>query len=310
MASLAEAQTAVHTGLDPRLPAMSNPPPGTAITASLPDGRAVAGSVYRSLNAADAVESLWEPRTVWEFSPLIGDTGSAGMAAALAAMRAWLAGDAAEEIADPDTAIEVMWPSRDVGVAPALLGHGFVPMTTLAVRTGRHDDPGAGRAEVDVRRATMTDLPELVAIELAELDYSLRVIGGTMRSNAEELLTTALRRAVFFGGRVLIAESGGVAVGAVDCGVASPAPGSSIEYRLREGRWGYVGTLSVVPAARGTGVGRVLMAAAHAMLAADADAGTYLFYDLANPLSSAFWPRQGYRPLWTKWVCKPAARMR
>lgn len=310
MASLAEAQTAVRTELDPRLPAVSSLPPGAAITASLPDGRAVAGSVYRSVNAADAVESLWEPRTVWEFSPLIGDAGSEGMSAALDAMRAWLEGDAAEEVEDPDTAVEVMWPSRDVAVAPALLNHGFVPMTTLAVRAARHDDSVAGSAEVTVRRATTTDLPELVAIELVELEYSLRVIGGRMRSNAEELLTTALRRAVFFDGRVLIAESGGVAVGAVDCGVASPAPGNSIEYRLREGRWGYVGTLSVVPAARGTGVGRALMAAAHRMLEPDADSGTYLFYDLANPLSSAFWPRQGYRPLWTKWVCKPATRMR
>ena len=34
--------------------------------------------------------------------------------------------------------------------------------------------------------------------------------------------------------------------------------------------------------------------------------GTFLFYHPANPLSPVFWHRQGYRPLWTMWIRRPA----
>lgn len=312
MSELVQAQADLFAGLDPILPEPSGRPAGDEIIASLPDGRTVCGTVYRSVHGEQDVQSLWEPRTVWEFHPLIGDTGRAGMDAVLAALRSWLdrevpAGDAS----DPDTEVRIIWPSRHVEVAPALLGHGFAPMTTLAIRrSGEHSPAAPPGSAVVVRRATAADLPELVSIGFEELRFALDVLGGTMRDNAEQLLATALKRSVSFGGKVLIAEAGGVAVGAADCGIASPVPGSSIEHRLRPGRWGYVGTMSVVPVARGTGVGRALTAAAHTMLDEAAEAGTYLYYDLANPLSSVFWPRQGYRPLWTRWSRRPTAAPR
>lgn len=313
MSELVQAQAELFAELDPALPEPSGPPAGDEITATLPHGRTVRGVVRRSVHGERDVQSLWEPRTVWEFHPLIGDTGPEGMAAVLAALRAWFDRAAApEDAGDPDTEVRVMWPSRHVEVAPALLRHGFVPMTTLAIRrSGERPPRAAPRASAVVtRRATASDLPELVSIGFEELRSALDVLGGTMRNNAEQLLATALNRSVTFGGRVLIAEVGGVAVGATTCGIASPIHGSSIEHRLRPGRWGYVGTLSVVPATRGTGVGSALTAAAHAMLDEAADAGTYLYYDLANPLSSVFWPRHDYRPLWTRWSRRPASAPR
>lgn len=309
MERLADAQTRLRAELDPALPALPAPaePP---VTARLPDGTAVHCDVYRAVYGADAVQSLWQPRLVWEATPLLGDAGEAGMDAVLDGLRRWLDTEIpAEESGDQDTAVELYWPSRDVDVAPALFRHGFVPLSTLAVRTGT-PAPVPARDGVSVRRATLSDLDELVALQAEELSYSLRVVGGTMRANATELITTSLRRSVYFSGRVLLAESGGLAVGVADCGIARTAPGTMIERRLPSGQWGYVGTLSVSPSARGTGVGGALVDAAHEMLDAEAERGTFLFYDLANPLSTVFWPRKGYRPLWTKWVCKPAARLR
>lgn len=312
MEHLADAQARRWAELDPALPvpgALADPP----ITARLPDGEGVQCGVYRAVYDANTVQSLWMPRVVWEATPLLGDMGVAGMAAALDGLRRWFDTEvAADEFGGADTAVELYWPSRDVDVAPALFQHGFVPMSVLAVRSHGASCAavsGAGSGVV-VRRATLSDLDELVALQHEELRYSLRVIGGTMRDNATELITTNMRRSVHFSGRVLLAESGGVAVGAADCGLARAADGTWIQRRLPAGQWGYIGTLSVSSDARGTGVGGALAEAAHQMLDVDAERGTFLFYDLANPLSTVFWPRKGYRPLWTKWVCKPAALLR
>lgn len=310
MRDLALAQASRFEALDPLLPPGAEPPAGEEITATLPDGRTVTGVVYRATYGAASVETLWETRVVWEFTPMLGDTGRAGMDAALGALCSWLARTAPEATAERDTAVRVLWPSRDVAVSPALRAHGFVPLTVLAVRTSKPYAAAHPIADVTVRRATTADLEELIELELTELRYSTEVTGAVPRDNAESLLAAPLRRALLFGGRVLIADQDGVAAGVASCGWSAPIPGSSIERLLPEGRWGYVGTLSVAPAFRGVGIGRALMAAAHKELLVDGVRGTYLYYDLANPLSSVFWPRQGYRPLWTKWTVRPMSGLR
>ncbi|GAA5116045.1 GNAT family N-acetyltransferase [Haloechinothrix salitolerans] len=311
MEHLADAQARRWAELDPALPVPA-PLADPTITARLPDGDAVECGVYHAVYDTNTVQSLWMPRVVWEATPLLGDTGAEGMAAALDGLRRWFDAEvAAEELSGTDTAVELYWPSRDVDVAPALFRHGFVPLSVLAVRAHRQSAGTSPASDsVAVRGATLSDLDELVALQHEELSYSLRVIGGTMRDNATELITTSMRRSVYFSGRVLLAESDGVAVGAADCGVARAARGTWIQHRLPPGQWGYIGTLSVSSDARGTGVGTALVDAAHQILDADTERGVFLFYDLANPLSAVFWPRKGYRPLWTKWVCKPAALLR
>lgn len=305
------AQSAHFATLDPALPSVAELPPGEIITASLPDGRQVQGSVYRSVHGPDDVQRLWEPSLLWEFTPLLGDTGTEGMRALLAALRSWLWREVPDsELVDPDTAVRVMWPSRDVDCTPALLRSGFVPLTVFAVRPPDPDPAPARRNDLLVRRAKAADLRDLVALQMDELRYTTRVTGSALRENAERLLTGPLSRALQPGGQVLIAESAGVAVGMVSCGWAAPILGSSIERLLPGGRWGYVSTLSVSPAARGAGVGRALMAVAHRQLNTDDVRGCYLYYNIANPLSSVFWPRRGYRPLWTSWTARPAAELR
>ena len=63
---------------------------------------------------------------------------------------------------------------------------------------------------------------------------------------------------------------------------------------------------------RARGVGEVL--ARHGSLRAMLDARgvdtVLLHYAQLNPLSSPFWNRMGYRPLWTGWEVRPAASLR
>ena len=97
-------------------------------------------------------------------------------------------------------------------------------------------------------------------------------------------------------------------VGLAHCRLLDAEPGSMTGTRLRAGRWGYVNCVSVRPDARGSGVGRRLMAVAHRELARRGATGTFLYYNPPNPLASVFWPRQGYRPLWTMLGDPPGGR--
>lgn len=305
MTDLLSAQKAVFAGLDADLPPLAAAPEGVRLTATAPGGD-VQGVVYRADYPDKDVHRLWEPPTVWEFTPLIGDTGRAGMDAVLAAFGKWLDG---QEHPPTDTAVRVLWPSRDVSVAATMMAHGLVPMTTLAIRK-TPPGPSTATSDVRVRRATLDDLDVVVAIQFEELRYSSPLTASTPPDNVVPLMRYALR-ATLFTGRVLIAEVDGVAVGAVDAGIVTVGAGTSIDGKLPEGLWGYVGTMSVLPHMRGRGVGRALVDHAHRLVFANEKVrGAFLFYEPANPLSSVFWPRRGYRPLWTKWTSRPASRFR
>ncbi|WP_116051638.1 GNAT family N-acetyltransferase [Amycolatopsis palatopharyngis] len=291
--------------IDPLLPPVTELPEGERLTAVLADGREVHGILYRAVYGSGSMESLWAAQENWELSPLIGNTGAEGMSALLGALRRRLD----REQPMPDSACAVAWPSRDAEATKALLDHGLQPLNALAVRPNRPapevDVPG-----VLVRRARPVDEEEIIALRMAELRYSALVGPNVVRENAIDLITTEVRRGLVFGGRTWIAESGGAAVGLASCGWTTPAAGSSVAGRLAEGRWGYVGTLSVLAPARGGGVGRALMSVAHHELDLDDVEGTFLFYSPTNPLSPVFWHRQGYRPLWTMWEIRPASALR
>nr|WP_281373726.1 GNAT family N-acetyltransferase [Haloechinothrix aidingensis] len=126
-----------------------------------------------------------------------------------------------------------------------------------------------------------------------------------MRAEAAELVDAALRDALDAGEPIFVAEDAGQVMGMARAGWTSPERNSSIAHRLPAGTWARVDTLSVAPEARGHGVGQRLMSVAHAELVTTGVRGSYLYYDTANPLSSVFWPRQGYRPLWTLWATSP-----
>jgi GNAT superfamily N-acetyltransferase len=301
--TLEAQQNARFAALDPLLPPIAAPPsPSSEPLMVTVGGRKAGGLLTNVVHAPGSWPALWGPSDIRDLTAVPGDSGAAGLAALLGAWRDRLRGTPA----GPDSACTLTWPSRDAEASAVLLAHGFAPMTCLAVRPlDAPADPGT--APVTVRRAGEGDLDALTELRLAEWRYTSLVGTAVPRPGAPELLRAEVVRALRFSGLVWLAEEdGGVPAGMASCALAWATPGNSVHGRLLPGRWGYVDTLSVAPAARGGGVGRALMAVAHRELLRHDVRGTFLFYHPPNPLSPVFWHRQGYRPLWTMWLRRPA----
>ncbi len=295
-----ERQRARFAALDPLLPPTSSLMRGEPIEAA-----GAVGTIAHIRFAAGTWQRLWGPAHLVILSAILGPDAAAGMSALLGILRERIA------LADvePDSACTVTWPSRDVEVARALLDHGFAPQLVLAVRAPAPGEPHAVPG-VTIRGSAGGDLEEIVELRFEELRYASFVGHGVVRPDAKALLTDEVRRGLQFGGRVWIAEEGGVTVGIVSGGKRSPVPGDALDGRVRSGEWGYIGTLAVTNAARGRGIGRALTAVAHDELFSPPMRGTFVSYNPANPLSPVFWHRQGYRPLWTTWAVSPATALR
>ncbi|AHH95984.1 GNAT family N-acetyltransferase [Kutzneria viridogrisea] len=302
---LLSAQAEWFASVDPQLPDPEHPGPGEVITAALPDGRRVAGVVTESVAGPGTAHSLWSARRTWELHPLLGDAGTAGMDALLRAWRRHLDGLGA---LDGDTACVLTWPSRDVAASRALLDHGLQPLTVVAVRPANPVPPRP--LSVQVRRATPADLEVAVQLAMAELRYSAMVGAAVLRPDAEQLKRVMLADRLIRPDELWLAEQDGVALALAECAVVPVTPSLGTSRHLRPGLWGYVGCLSVLPGARRGGIGQQLMAVVHEVALRHRATAHYLHYNPANPLSSVFWPRQGYRPLWTQWEVRPAAGLR
>jgi GNAT superfamily N-acetyltransferase len=305
---LLQAQSAHFAGVDPMLPAAVGPPDGDVLTVALPDGERVAGVVVRTAHEPGSVGTLWSALDVWELHPLLGAAGGRALDPLL---REWRRIMQRGSIGS-DSACVVSWPTRDAQATRALLDHGFVPLSAIAIRTAHplvpHRRPT--RSTLTVRRAEPRDAETVVRLEHAELEYSAMVGGAFNRPEALEIKRASVARHLDAGDPVWLAERDGLAIGMAQCWLADAEPGSWTAGRLRPGRWGYVNCLSVLPDERGTGVGQELMAVAHWELRRLGAVGTFLYYHPPNPLSSVFWARQGYRPLWTTWEVRPASALR
>jgi predicted GNAT superfamily acetyltransferase len=298
---LVDTQSAWFARLDPMLPSAVRPPDGDVITAALPDGSRAAGVVVESRLAPNAMPTLWSALEVWELHPMVGEHGMAELITRWHAMMH-------RRAPGPDSSCLVTWPSRDVRAARVFLDHGMVPLSTLAVRTAAPVPPPQGRLQI--RRARLRDLDDVVPLALAELEYSAMVGGTVLRANAAAVKREALARHLDQNDPVWVAERDGIAVALAECWFSDSAAGSWSETRVRHGLWGYINSFSVAPPVRGTGVGRELAAHVHRELGGAGTVGTFLYFNPPNPLSTVFWARQGYRPLWTIWEVRPATALR
>jgi GNAT superfamily N-acetyltransferase len=307
---LLQAQSAHFAAIDPMLPQIVNAPEGDVLTAAMPDGERVAGVVVRTSLEPGSIGTLWSALDVWELHPLLGAAGGRAMDPLLREWRRVME----RGTIGADSSCLVSWPARDAVASRALLDHGFVPLSAIAVRTVRNIAEAARRrptrSTLVVRRAGPQDAETVVRLEYAELEYSALVGGAINRPEALEIKRASVARHLDQGDPVWLAERDGVAVGMAQCWLTEAVPGSWAAQRLPEGIWGYVNCLSVLPAERGTGVGQELMAVAHWELHRLGALGTFLYYHPTNPLSSVFWARQGYRPLWTTWEVRPASALR
>ena len=301
---LLAAQKARFAEVDRLVPAPRTLPEGERLTAATAGGEQVIGVLQTRTHAPGALDLLWSARHVWQFFPFPGTTGPDGMDALL---RAWRHRMDAES-PGPDSACAVTWPSRDAPSIRAFLDHGMVPISVLATRLAP-PPPAPRPRELTLRRARPEDFEEVLALSCETVAYSAQVAFHG-RENARELLTPQLERNLAAGGPIWLAELDGIVVAAADCGWVESAPGSWAAELLPAGRWGYVNSVATRLDVRGRGIGQALMAAVHRDFHALGAVGTYLYYNPPNPLSSVFWPRQGYRPLWTFWEVQPASALR
>jgi GNAT superfamily N-acetyltransferase len=303
---LLAVQCARLAALDPELPKRYLLPRGEPLMARLPSGEPVAGLVTHISSPPGSMSSLWSAAETLELFPLLGNQPGAGMDALL---RAWREQLSARGASTTDSACLVTWPSRDVQATRALLDHGFQPLSCVAVRP---PSPGAFTERpgtVKIRRAEPADLDAVVELMLAELGYAALVGGSVVRPDAARLKRTAAQVRLHSHDPVWLAERDAAPIALAECGWVDTEHHAAGQ-RLRPGRWGYINCLSVHETARGTGAGRELMALAHDEISRAGVLGSFLHYNPANPLSSVFWPRQGYRPLWTMWEVRPATALR
>ena len=303
--TLLAAQEERFARLDRVLPPAPSPEPGELISAALPDGTRVAGVVAHTAVGPDTPPWLWSAADTYELQPLIGHAGAAGMDALLRAFRHWL-----DRVGDRgvDTASTVVWPSRDVDCTRVLLDHGLQPLTVTAVR--RPTTVRAPALTVTVRPAMASDEDAVVELAMAEVWYSSKVGTAIARAEAEPMRRASVANRLGRNDEIWVAERDGMVVGLAETGIIANTPVTRTSRQLPIGLWGYVNCLSVLPGARGAGIGQQLMAVVHNQFAGHRTVGNFLHYNPPNPLSSVFWPRQGYRPLWTQWEVRPAGAVR
>lgn len=310
VADLLEVQRRRFAALDARLPRAAAPPPGDVLVVGTPPHHA-AGVVTHHVWPVGSGPLLWSAAQVSELHPVIG---AAGHGPLHALVDAWRGHVLPAVLRDEDSAAAVTWPSRDVVATRVFLDHGLVPLAVLAVRgPGTLPEP-ARDPTLALRRADPTDLEACVRLALEELAYSSQVGGSLLRPDAEKVKRTTIRDRLGRGEPTWLAERDGVVVGMIECGYAEAAPGTWLANLLPAGLWGYVNCASVTATERGRGVGAHLVATALSAIEAGVRGspvrGTYLYYNPPNPLSSVFWPRAGFAPLWTLWEVRPAGGLR
>ena len=227
---LLAGQTARFARLDRALPAAVEPPEGDVVTAALPDGSQVAGVLVRSVIAPDSPAALWSALDSWELYPLLGGAPRPGGAARAAGPKWRRMLDLSPP--GPDSACTIIWPSRDAEAGRALLDHGFVPLTAVAVRqSGMASAPGKG----PVRRAQGATgrRGHRGRAGAGRAAYSTLVGGTVARPSAARVKRDTVAAHIEGGDLVLLAELDGVTVGLAECWTNNAEPGSWAETRLR-----------------------------------------------------------------------------
>jgi GNAT superfamily N-acetyltransferase len=305
--------------IDPLLPEPSEPAVtcGVDLTVTSADGQVVAAGSCRHLKQKPGtLEIAWGAASQFALTPWVAgsDVGPA-LGQLLARWRSHVASLPAA--ADDDSAAVVRWPGRDIDGVRALLEHGLRPLTVIAARPAARRilsaaaDPGSGGsldATVRIRAAGPGDLDAIERLIMAMMHYDAHF--GAVRVRAD-----TARAAREFAARVLaasepwtwLAERDDLPVGFVQAEVREAA--RWIASAVRPQPVAYLGQMSVLPAERGTGVGSALVGYLHREIDAIGVAVTLLHHAQLNPLSTPFWSRMGYRPLWTLWEVRPAASL-
>ncbi|WP_019814930.1 GNAT family N-acetyltransferase [Saccharomonospora saliphila] len=306
--------------LDPLLapPAAWDGESGTRLR--VPDGAALA---TRSVVDPDSEAALWRPLCEYRLDVrLAGDDPGAALHALLDRWETLLAdghgtgrqgpegtgGTDGYDTDELDTAAVLTRPSRDGAGTDALLRHGFAPVRVLAVRpAARHTGGPPAVPGVRIRHAVPADLDTAVRLQLELRQYDTGFGATAFRPGARDLITERTRELLARDTPVpslWIAELYGTPLGLVH--IQLPPESDWIAGAVASDRVGYLPSLNIAEASRGTGVGTALADHAHQLFTEAGVDVVLLHHALANPRSTPFWYAQGYRPLWTSWYRTPA----
>ena len=304
--------------IDPLLPDPKPPADagcGAELTVPAANGRAAAVGWCRHHELKpEAAELAWGAAAqFWLTARVAGDPGEPGIGAALDELlvrwRAHLAADPAT--AGEDTQAAVRWPSRDVGGVRALLRHGFRPLTVIAARPAGRAVPTCAPkpAGLLIRQADPDDVAVVTALTMEVIRFDQHFGCVLLHPHTERVQRQEDQRILALPEPwTWLAERDGQAVGLL---VAEPPDRASwIATATSQHPVAYLGTMSVSPDERGSGVGTALVAELHRKLDAAGVAVTLLHHAQLNPLSTPFWNRMGYRPLWASWETRPARALR
>lgn len=191
-------------------------------------------------------------------------------------------------------------PTADDWLAQLLTQRGYVTDSTAAARP-LHPLPPLPESDTIIRPAQPQDEEILVALHLEEIRFHeeytpySRIVPAIEPAFRQRLARLWRGDLVEDGAPLLlVAEQAGQVIGFTENWL-SPMQGSW----FKNGRYAYLNSVGVSEAARGKGIGRLLVAHTLTQLAQYDIAGFYLYYVLANPLSSIFWPKMGFQPLLT-----------
>ena len=300
--------------IDSLLPEPSEPTKtcGADLTVTSAEGRIVATGFCRHVRLRPgSLELAWGAAsqfalTAWVAGPDVGND----LSQLLERWRWHLIRQ--QNAADEDSSAMVRWPSRDVTGVRELLEHGMRPLTVIAARPAdRAIDGSTGRADsadLRIRAAGQDDLDVLERLGMEMMRYDAHFGSVTVRADtARGLRKSAARTLAAAQPWIWLAERDGEAVGMVQA--EPPEAAGWIAPLVRAQPVAYLGEMSVLPGARGVGVGTALVEHLHRELDAAGAAVTLLHHAQLNPLSAPFWNRMGYRPLWTSWEVRPAGRL-
>jgi GNAT superfamily N-acetyltransferase len=193
----------------------------------------------------------------------------------------------------------ITWPAADGWLAGLLKERGYVADSAAAIRPLEPMIPLPEVAGVAVRQAQPEDEETLVALHLEEIRFHeahtpySRVVPAIEPAFRQRLARVWRDERVEEGAALLlVAEQAGQVVGFTENWL-SEMKGSW----FADGRYAYLNSVGVSEAARGQGIGRLLVAHTLHTLAHYDIAGFYLYYVFTNPISSYFWPKMGFQPL-------------
>jgi GNAT superfamily N-acetyltransferase len=300
--------------IDPLLPEPGEPAKtcGIDLTVTSADGRIVAAGYCRHVHLRPgSLELAWGAASQFALTAWVAEPdGGNGLGQLLERWRSHLSRQ--PDVADEDSAAMVRWPSREVSGVRVLLEHGLRPLTVIAARpAARAIDGGKVRASpagLRIRRAGEGDEDALERLGMEMMRYDAHFGSVAVRANtARGLRESAARTVAAAQPWTWLAERDGEAVGMVQA--EPPEAAGWVAPLVRAQPVAYLGEMSVLPGARGAGVGTALVEHLHRELDAAGAAVTLLHHAQLNPLSAPFWNRMGYRPLWTSWEIRPARRL-